>query len=287
MDAGLGHGPFPGYASVPYREAEVTGTLVESISNWDLVQCAKTALFVQTDFDFKRPKADLKVIAPVTRGHGLADFERFDYPGEYIETKDGQRMAKARIEEIQSGHDIVSGLASCRGLAAGCTFKLLDHPRADQNREYMLTHVNFEFDAGSFSAGSGGISNDGADTFHCSFSAIPTAQQYRPERKIRKTLIVGQQTAIVTGPTGEEIHVDEHGRVKVHFHWDRYGKYDDDSSCWVRVSQLWAGGVGWHAHPSRWAGGDRRVSRRRSRPPDHHRPRLQRRSHATLCATGK
>jgi type VI secretion system secreted protein VgrG len=102
------------------------------------------------------------------------------------------------------------------------------------------------FDAGGFTSGSACLQSDSQDAFDCIFTALPTTQQYRPRRLARKTLITGPQTAIVTGPASEEVHVDEHGRVKVHFHWDRYGKYDEDSSCWVRVSQAWAG-RGWGA----------------------------------------
>ena len=238
------HKPYSGYDTVLYREAENTGTMIEAIRGWTLSMQARTVRFAQTDFDFKRPKVDLKVVSPVSRSHGLADFEQFDYPGEYVDAADGESYAKARIEAIQSQQEIVKGEASCRGLSTGCTFKLKDHPRADQNREYLLTHVELKFDSGGFSSGDGGALDGNGETFSCEFSALPTTQQYRPARLIRKTLIVGPQTAIVTGPAGEEIHTDEHGRVKVHFHWDRYGKYDDDSSCWVRVSQLWAG-KGW------------------------------------------
>jgi type VI secretion system secreted protein VgrG len=239
------HAPYSGYETIPYREAETTGSLLEVIKGWTLSMQARTVRFAQTDFDFKRPKVDLKVVSPVSRSHGLADFEQFDYPGEYVAAADGEQYAKARIEAIQSQHEIVTGQASCRGLATGCTFKLSDHPRADQNREYLLTDLALHFDADGFSSGGGGgVQATNGEAFGCSFSAMPTTQQYRPERTILKTLIVGPQTAIVTGPAGEEIHTDEHGRVKVHFHWDRYGKYDDASSCWVRVSQLWAG-KGW------------------------------------------
>lgn len=245
-DAVKSHAVFPGYDSVPYREAEATGSLVESIRSWTLTKSAKTGKYVQTAFDFKRPKADLTVTAPVSRSHGLADFERFDYPGDYVDSGAGEAFAKARINEIHTGHEVIHGAASCRALATGCTFKLKDHPRADQNREYLLTSVSLSFNAGGFTAGGAGLQPEGTESFSCSFAAIPTTQQYRPGRFIEKTLISGPQTAIVTGPAGEEIHTDEHGRVKVHFHWDRYGKFDADSSCWIRVSQYWAG-KGWGA----------------------------------------
>src|SRR5207244_4354948 len=78
----------------------------------------------------------------------------------------------------------------------------------------------------------------------CDFSALRASQQFRPTCRTRKPQIVGPQTAVVTGPPGEELYTDAHGRVKLQFHWDRYGQFDAKSSCWVRVSQPWAG-KGW------------------------------------------
>lgn len=247
-DSIKGHAPFPGYDTVHYRESESAGTLLEAIRAWTVAKSARTGKYAQTDFDFKRPRADLLVKAPMARSHGLADFERFDYPGEYTDAGSGESFVKARINEIQTGHEVVRGRASCRALAAGCTFKLTDHPRADQNRDYLLTSVSLSCDAGAFTAGGDGrhSQSGGREFFSCAFSGIPATQQFRPSRLVEKPLITGPQTAFVTGPTGEEIYTDEFGRVKVHFHWDRHGKYDADSSCWVRVSQLWAG-KGWGA----------------------------------------
>lgn len=240
-DSVKSHSPFPRYDILPYRESESAATLEETISNWGWSMSAKTGAYAQTDFDFKRPKADLLVKAPVSRSHGMADFERFDYPGEYDESGQGDAYAKARINEIHTGHEIARGVSSCRALATGRTFKLQDHPRADQNREYLLTSVSLSFNAGGFTAGVAGFQPSTQETFACGFSVMPSTQQYRPARSTSKPLITGPQTAIVTGPAGEEIHTDKYGRVKVHFHWDRYGKFDADSSCWIRVSQYWAG----------------------------------------------
>src|SRR6185503_10241003 len=98
--------------------------------------------------------------------------------------------------------------------------------------------TTMEIDAGEFAA-SGGAG--GGEFFSCSCTAIEKAQQFRPARVTPKPIIQGPQTAIVVGPGGEEIYTDEHARVKVHFHWDRYDKKDENSSCWIRVSQFWAG----------------------------------------------
>src|SRR4030095_2840913 len=127
------------------------------------------------------------------------------------------------------------------GLVAGHTFEMTDHPREDQNRQYLITSVTYEIDNGEFSAHSGSA---GESTFSCSLKAMDAAVPFRPARITPKPLIQGVQTAIVVGPGGEEIHTDAHARVKVQFHWDRYGAGDENSSCWIRVSHPNAG-KGW------------------------------------------
>ena len=241
------HKAAAGYETILYRESETAGQLIGSISNWEISRAALTGTYAHTDFDFKKPSTSLLASAPLARSHGMAKFEVFDYPGAYVEHADGERLAKLHIQEVQRAHDVYKARSTTRGLAVGALFTLKDHPRSDQNREYLVTGVKLSFDAGAFSAAHGGSAMQGTpETFSCDFEAIPSEQPYRPVRKAKKHMVVGPQTAIVTGPAGEEIHTDEHGRVKVHFHWDRYGKLDADSSCWIRVSQYWAG-KGWGA----------------------------------------
>jgi len=118
----------------------------------------------------------------------------------------------------------------------GLQFTLKDHPRDDQNREYLITGASINVSVGDFeSAGDGG----GRDFYSCSFTAIPTSENYRAPRLTPKPLIQGPQTAFVVGKSGEEVDPDEFGRVKVQFHWDRYGKVDENSSCFVRVRRVW------------------------------------------------
>ena len=244
-DAVNKHKPAPNYEKIPYRESDTAGSLLGTISSWEVSRGALTGVYAHTDFDFKKPSLDLCAATPISRSHGMSKFEVFDYPGGYVEEPDGKRLSKVHIEEVQTRHDIYAGESTARGLAVGSLFTLTDHPREDQNREYLISRVALTFDGGVFSAAQDGSGGQSAlATFSCSFDAIQSDQHYRPTRRSAKHLIVGPQTAIVTGPSGEEIHTDEHGRVKVHFHWDRYGKYDEASSCWVRVSQLWAG-KGW------------------------------------------
>jgi type VI secretion system secreted protein VgrG len=123
-------------------------------------------------------------------------------------------------------------------MQTGCLFTLLEHPRDDQNREYLVTSATHTIHSDVFE---GSTAAKGQDLYSNSFSAIDSKTPFRPARTTPKPHIRGPQTAIVVGPSGEEIHTDEHGRVKLQFHWDRYGKSDENSSCWVRVSQVWAG----------------------------------------------
>ena len=134
-----------------------------------------------------------------------------------------------------------------RALAVGSLFQLTDHPRDDQNEVDCLvvsTRIHLQAAAGE----SGDQAT--APSVHCSFTAMPAAAPFRAARLTPKPFVQGPQTAIVVGPSGEEIHTDEHGRVKVHFHWDRLGKKDENSSCWVRVATPWAGAArGWVSVP--------------------------------------
>ncbi len=120
-------------------------------------------------------------------------------------------------------------------------FKLKNHPRKEQNRDYLITGVSLHADAGEFSTTPG---DNGGEFFSVNITAIDKNQQYRPARLTPKPVVQGVQTAFVTGPKGQEVNVDKYARVKVQFHWDRYGKNDANSSCWVRVSQSWTG-KGW------------------------------------------
>lgn len=212
-----------------------------AITDWTMekeVQPVATAL---QDFNFEKPKLSLLAKDNVTRKYGGAKYEIYDYPGEYEAHADGMRYASVRLEELQTQYETLHGQASARSLAPGCTFKLKNHPRTDQEREYLITGISLHADAGEF-ASSGDA--PGTDLFSCNFTCIDKTQQFRPARLTPKPVIQGVQTAIVTGPAGQEIHVDKYGRVKLHFHWDRHDKSDENSSCWVRVSQAWTG-KGW------------------------------------------
>ena len=233
------HKPFPGYADITFHELEQGSEMREVITDWTVEKELQPVATALQDFDFKKPKTSLLSPANQSRQYGKAEYEIYDYPGEHLTTGEGQRLADVRLAELQSQYEVLHGEASARGLAPGSIFKLKNHPRNDQNRDYLVTGVTLQVDAGEFASETSAAG--GGEFFSCNFSAIDKSQQFRPERLTPKPIVQGPQTAIVVGPGGEEIYTDEHARVKVHFHWDRHDNSDENSSCWVRVSQFWAG----------------------------------------------
>ncbi len=238
-DSVSSHDPFPGYEKIPYFPPDEHLRREEHhIHEWTISQEVQPGVYALTDYDFENPKANLQVKSSIARDHAQAKMEIFDYPGEYTQTNDGDAYVRARIEEIHAEFEQVQGQANARGLAVGSLFELVDYPREDQNQEYLVVSATYELESDAYSSGS---SESAEDVYACSFTALSSKQQYRPERTTPKPLVQGPQTAMVVGPSGEEIHTDQYSRVKVQFHWDRYGKKDQNSSCWVRVAQLWAG----------------------------------------------
>ncbi len=233
------HKPFPDYATINYR-AEVTGVRTEEyISDWILQKEVQTGVYSLNDFNFTTPKSSLLAKSQVSQAHAQSNFEIYDYPGEYDDQGEGQSLySKLRIQEHQAQHEVAQGHGNARGLASGAIFTLDLFPRSDQNRDYLITETYIHI-TGDIYEGRGGGGR--GEFYTCAFSAIPSDVPYRPPRLTPKPLIQGPQTAMVVGTKGEEIMTDKYGRVKLQFHWDRYSKGDENSSCWVRVSQAWAG----------------------------------------------
>jgi len=227
------------HAKIPYYPPELAGTPDEEfISTWAPRREVHTGRYVTRDYDFKNPRANLDYIQPTQSQHSNNQFEVFAYPGGYRDMGDAQNYARVMADALQAGHEQVEADTNVRGLAPGYRFSLTGCPRADQNREYLITAAHYDFVDNSYE-GAAGAKVTVHDTH---FNAIPSSATFRPERLTPQPNISGPDTAVVTGPAGQEIWTDEHGRVKVQFHWDRYGKKDADSSCWVRVSSPLAGG---------------------------------------------
>jgi type VI secretion system secreted protein VgrG len=238
-DAPSAPAPITGPDTIVYKGtlgAMAHGEAVARFSSAEEVRVGKVSL---TDYNFKKPSLSLSASASASLD---SDLEVYDYPGEYELPNDGTTLSKVRLEEQQARRAVAEGESGCIRMTPGYLFTLSDHPRDSENQTYLLTSVRHRGSQAQMAE-----SEDANGTSYANeFLAIPSDVPYRPERRTPRPSIKGVQTAIVTGPGGEEVYTDEHGRVKVHFHWDRKGSKDDKSSCWIRVSQLWAG-AGWGA----------------------------------------
>ena len=207
------------------------------IREWVLSQEVRPGKYELRDFNFEQPRLDLTADAD---GTDSRKFQLYDYPGEYTKKDIGTKIAQTRMEEEDLPRIVVDGTATFRGFESGSTFKLKDHFRSEFNVNYLITAISHSCDQGD-NYRSSEIAAAESFTYDTRFQCIPQPTPFRPPRITPEPVIHGTQTAIVVGPSGEEIYTDKYGRVKVQFHWDRLGKDDDNSSCWIRVSQPWAG----------------------------------------------
>jgi len=207
------------------------------ITSWSFSRDVQPGVFVHNDYDFKNPKANLEAKLSNPFAHTKADGEIYDYPGEYYNAGDGNTYVRSRLEEIQAQYERASGEGTVHTMYAGGLFSLTDCPRQDQNREYLVVGCSYQLTNNEYSSSPAASELE----FNVSIDAIDSKTPFRSPRTTSKPMVQGPQTAVVTGPSGEEIWTDEYGRVKVQFHWDRYGKNDENSSCWIRVSNPWAG----------------------------------------------
>jgi type VI secretion system secreted protein VgrG len=239
-DSASSHQPFPDYEKLPYYPFEVTLRRErDHIYDWRASLEIQPGVCALNDFNFKTPKANLHVKSAIKHDHVMSGIEVYDYPGRYQKTDEGETYARVRVQELQTDHELVHGEGNARGLAVGSLFELTGYERKDQNREYLIVSATHDIASDIYAAGP--QSAGGADIYSCSFTAIPSKLPFRPARITQKPDVKGPQTAIVVGPSGDEIYTDKYGRVKLKFHWDRYNKADENSSCWVRVAQVWAG----------------------------------------------
>lgn len=233
--------PAPGYEKVPYHfEGQGSRRDVEYITEWIPGSSVRPGAYAHTDYDFKKPGADLMAKSAQPFSHKLAAGENYRQPGAHLEVGRGDNLAAIRREEIQAVHQRIAAVGTVRGLFSGCTFKLDGFPREDQNQEYLVVSAEYRL----FDPGYRSHADVDSENFKVILGVAPTALPYRPPRITPRPIMRGPQTATVVGPSGQEIFTDKYARVKVQFHWDRLGKKDENSSCFVRVSQTWAGS-GW------------------------------------------
>ena len=236
-DAYGAHQPAPGYESVPYFPPDGQHRERDHINDWRLAQEVQPGSLELNDYDFQRPSASIDVRSAMPRPHTAGDYPLYDYPGTYVQSQDGEHYARTRLEALQSLHERIELSGNARGLGAGHLFSLTGFGRQDQNREYLIVGARYYVAQESLESGGSG----GGAQFELGLSCIDAQQSFRPLANTQRPIVKGPQTALVVGPAGEEIWTDQFGRVKVHFYWDRHDQSNENSSCWIRVSQAWAG----------------------------------------------
>lgn len=230
------HPVCPGQASAKCRVSKGGRIDEDFVSSWHHSAEFLPSRSALADFNFKTPTKSLQV-----KRDGKNPFEAYDQPGLYAEKDRGEALNRIRSEEIQAGAVISRGESTCRAFTAGHRFQLKEHYRKAWNQWYTLMEVRHQASqAGSFQGDEEGGSG-GEPGYRNEFVCLPFKTPYRPVRRTPVPVVEGCQTAMVVGPQGEEIYTDDLGRVKVQFHWDREGKRNQESSCWIRVSQSGAG----------------------------------------------
>ena len=243
--------PCPNGPELLYRPALKADDLRETIaSSWEAAQELRPGLFSMRDHNFQKPESLFHVSEPGATPIGGNDkLEIYDYPGEFAQLfvepderlgdiqSEGEAAVKRRMQAEETETKVFTGESPARSQSAGYRFTLADHYIGAYNGDYTITSVSHHgVQAPGYKSG-----QDAPVPYRNSFRCIPWATLYVPSRSTPKPVVQGLQTAVVVGPSGEEIYVDKYGRVKVQFFWDREGQFDGANSCWVRVSRFWAG----------------------------------------------
>ena len=233
------HPDIPGSSStLEFHDQDPSAPGTEYIFTLYYTERARSGAVALNDYNFEKPT--LKLMSnPDKKAKKDTDLEVYDYPGRYSVPEEGKTLAGVRLQEYQAGREEIEGRSDCIRFTSGHVFTLDAHPRKELNKKkFMLTSVvhvgekHGDLEAGAVSR---------RIRYHNTFRGVLRKTTFVPPRVTPRPRVRGPQTAVVVGPKGEEIYTDKFGRVKVQFHWDRQGKSDENSSCWVRVSQLWAG----------------------------------------------
>ncbi|WP_437310832.1 type VI secretion system Vgr family protein [Sorangium sp. So ce388] len=230
------HNPIDGDPRLKLRRDTGALAIGEHVNSLHYGEEIRPGKITMRDYNFKTPMLLLEASSAAATDD---DLEFYEYPGNYADPGAGRHLTEHRLEALQAPRKSGEGQSNCSRLIPGCTFMLDDGvgevPREDLAQEYLVTRVDHEGHDPRMQGDSD------APGYKNLFWVVPAKVPFRPAPRTPRPRIYGVQTAVVTGAAGEEIHTDEHGRIKVQFHWDRRGKRDDKSSCWIRVAQAWAG----------------------------------------------
>src|SRR5947208_12270838 len=212
----------PGLSTVQASASGRSWETTDAMLGCEIEQQVVVGQYKSDDYNFETPSTDLLATA------SGSDTSRavYSFPGEYASASDGETVTSLRLDAMQSFGKVLKGSSMCRAFHAGAKFTLANHYRSDANTDYVLSSVTHQGDQEQYSN---------------SFEAFPATTVFHPAQVTPKPKIVGAQTALVVGKSGEEIWTDQYGRIKCKFYWDQSSPSDETSSCWIRVAQGWAG----------------------------------------------
>ncbi|EJM13542.1 Rhs element Vgr protein [Pseudomonas sp. GM21] len=215
------------------------------INHFDVWEQTRPNKSARRAYDFEKARIQLESSHRPPLDNAQPDLEIYDYPGGFTKGEQGKRLTRRALEGHRADCNVAQGKSDQASLVSGHFLQLSEHPFEEWNQLWLLTEVQHEGRMPQVleeSAASTIVEGEeGFQGYRNQFVATPWEVFYRPPRTHDKPRMFGSQTALVTGPEGEEIHCDKYGRVKVQFFWDREGRNDDKSSFWVRVATGWAG----------------------------------------------
>lgn len=265
-DGPSGHSPVEGEAEIPFASRESNYRRADShIFEWRAGESVRGGKVTLRDYDFEAPSAQRAAIKAIAVGsHNHKNYENYRYPGHFRQTARGDVHAKVRMEAESWPHELGSAVGDVATLATGATFRLKEHTRSAENKEYLITSaihlMQVEVDQSDETqkiqalpgAPTGAaqpaelpssikFEEENKDTYRCTFKTIPKNKQFRAPLTTPWPAIPGILIAKVVGPAGEEIYTDNYGRIKVQFPWDREGQNNENSGCWIRYVTQWSG----------------------------------------------
>ncbi len=234
-------------SEVDYPRDAGTRAVSDHITRWEHRYEFRSGKWSQTDYNFEDhpareestpAKLMMSSKSTTVKLDGVQKYEFYDYPGPFEKKDQGENYTKLRMEQEEAGYEVVDAASTCRTFTPGGKFKIKRHlSKSEEGKTYAITAIQHSAtETGAYETG-----GPTEDDYRNSITCIPDSATYRPARVTPKPVIHGAQTAVVVGPAGEEIYPDKYGRVKVQFYWDREGKRDEKSSCWVRCAQIIAG----------------------------------------------
>jgi type VI secretion system secreted protein VgrG len=268
VDSAGAHQPVPGAATIEFKMREPGYRRSEDhIFEWRGGEAVRSGKVTLRDYNFETPRADKTTAKALPKGnHSHKNYEQFKYPGHYRENALGDIYSRIKMEAEAVPHALRDGIANVRTIATGATFTLSGHSRSSDNQQYLITsgvHMmqievqeedetqQVQNQTGARKGGGGQAAPDlpgtikfdekNKDSYRCTFQSVPKTVPFRAPLTTEWPKIPGILLAKVTGPSGEEIYTDKYGRIKVQFPWDREGKNDENTTCWVRVVTPWSG----------------------------------------------